>query len=171
MTVALATTAESASEPLHLNGEQGGVTSGTRTVSASRAGSATDRLVPRMKQNKAQKELGKVPLGRTELWNTLHCKYLGVMQSGDGNMQRARSRKRTFTSLQKTLTDRRLLEKLRVRPWRSTTIATLLHGCESWTITDNILNAINGTASKTLANISGRTIAEEAASRTCPVIL
>ncbi len=47
----------------------------------------------------------------------------------------------------------------------------LLYGCESWKITEKVKRKLNGTASKMLATITGRTIQEEARNPTVNVVM
>ncbi len=72
-------------EPLCLTDEQWGIVALPQPKAASRAGSAADQLVKAAKRKAAQEELNSVRLGEEDLSNTLHFKYLGVMQSGDGD--------------------------------------------------------------------------------------
>ncbi len=72
-------------EPLCLANEQWGVVSLPKPKVASRAGSLADKLVKEAKRKAAQEQLDNVRLGDEELSNTLQFKYLGVMQSGDGD--------------------------------------------------------------------------------------
>ncbi len=76
-------------------------------------------------------------------------------------LHRGEIAKRTFSSLQKTLTDRRLPEK-------TATASMAMNDDRYFAPRMRVLNAI---ASKMLARITRRTTAEEAASPTCPVIL
>ncbi len=69
-------------EPLCLANEQWGIVALPQPKAASRAGSVADKLVKAAKRKAAQEQLDNVRLGEEDLSNTLHFKYLGVMQSG-----------------------------------------------------------------------------------------
>ncbi len=65
--------------------EQWGLVALPMPKAASRAGSIADKLVKEANKKAAQEELETVRLGEADLSTTLHFKYLGVMQSGDGD--------------------------------------------------------------------------------------
>ncbi len=51
----------------------------------TRAVSAAEKIVKESKRKAAQEELEKVRLEQEDLQKVLHLKYLGIMQSGDGD--------------------------------------------------------------------------------------
>ncbi len=77
---------EEPKELLMLKNEQWGLLSKSPERAPSRAGSAADRLVKEVKKRRAeQEELEQVKFRDAELSRVLHFKYLGVMQSSDGD--------------------------------------------------------------------------------------
>ncbi len=87
---------------------------------ASRAGSVADKLVKEAKRKAAQEQLENVRLGDEDLSNTLQFKYLGVMQSGDGDSltpvnHRITKAWTSFRNLKRVLTDTKLRTSLRLR--------------------------------------------------------
>ncbi len=56
-----------------------------RPKGASRARSATDKIVNEPKRKAAQEERQKIRIEEAFLQNILHFEYLAVMQSGDGD--------------------------------------------------------------------------------------
>ncbi len=138
---------------------------GPRTVTASRVGSLADRLLRKIKQKRQRKS------SETILWreqNYANFAYLGVLHSRERNtispvLHRAEILKNLPIAPTDILevADRPLSEQLRLRLWRKTTIATLLHVCELWTLTYKVLRRMKCTASKMLPKITGRTNASE----------
>ncbi len=94
-------------------------------------------------------------------------KYLGVLQSGDGDplvpvnhrIEIAWSR---YTNLKRILTSPGLQRRLRIRLLKASMISPLLCGCESWKITAYVHRKLNETVSKMLSRITGQSIAEDA---------
>ena len=90
-------------EVLCLDEEQWGILSRPSKRTPSRVGSAADSIV-RNKQEVLQSNLPKVRLAEEDLVNTMAFKYLGVMQSADGDPvvpvhHRLTIAKRSFSSL------------------------------------------------------------------------
>ncbi len=103
-----------------------------RPKAASRAGSAADN---ESKRKALQKEYEKVKLGDEDLANLLHFKYLGVMQSGNGDPlvpvnRRVMTAWSLFRNLKRVLTEGRLSTTLRLRLFSAAGVSTILCGCE-----------------------------------------
>ncbi len=73
-------------ESLQLTNEQWGIVKiHPHQDEPSRSCSVADRLVKQTKRKAAQERFERVKIGDEEISNVLHFKYLGVMQSGDGD--------------------------------------------------------------------------------------
>ncbi len=101
-------------EPLYLTKEHWRIKALPQPKVASRAGSASDKLVLEGKTQAAQDHFGKVRLEEEELQNSSHFKTLGVLQAGDGDPAGAAKHRVTFSwsrhrELKRILTDARLL--------------------------------------------------------------
>ncbi len=99
--------------------------------------------------------------------NVLHFKYLGVMQSSDGDPLFAVNHPiviawSRYADLKRLLTAQDYQKGLCLRLLNASLISNLLYGCEAWKMSPQARRKLNGTVSKMLSRITGRTIAVEA---------
>ena len=164
-------------ESLHLTNEQWGIVkTHPHRDEASRSGSVADRLVKQTKRKAAQERFEQVKIGDEKLTNVLHFKYLGVMQSGDGDplvpvTHRTMLAWSRFGQLKRVLTEKKLSKSLRLRIFSSCVVSTLLYGCEAWKLTEQVRRKLNATGSKMLSKITGRHIAAEAREPSIDIVL
>ena len=132
-----------------------------------RKGTVADRIVARMKVEEFQKTLNKVKIGTEELENVYSFQYLGAEISGDGDelvtaTHRCNIAWGRFGEYRKTLTSAKLPVEMRLRLYSSVIISTMIYGCCAWTLTKDVKKKVNGVNSKMLAQITRRSIHEEA---------
>ncbi len=95
------------------------------------------------KKKATQEELENVRLGKEDLPSTFQFKYLGVIQTRDGdplgpvNYRIANAWSR-FQDIRSVLTDAKFPIRLRLRLLRVFCDSILLYGCESWKLTDKV---------------------------------
>ncbi len=76
-----------------------------------------------------------------------------------------------YADLRRLLTASRLPKDLRLRLLNASVISTLLYGCEAGKLSAQARGKLNGTVSKMLSRITGRTIADEARKPTLDVVM
>ncbi len=83
-------------------------------------------------------------LGEEDLSNTLHCKYLGVLQSEDGDLLAVNRRitNPSFRNLKKDSGRYKATDKTTAR---TSIVLTLLYDSESWKLTEKVYLKINQT--------------------------
>ena len=133
----------------------------------NRKGTVADRIVKRHKIEQLQETLDKVRIGADELENVYSFIYLGADTPADGNHEvpvqhRINIAWGAFNDHRKTLTAAKLPTALRTHLYRATVVSTMAYGSEAWMFTNKIKQKLNGVNSKLLAQITRRTIHEEA---------
>ncbi len=108
--------------------------------------------------------------------HVLHFKYLGVMQSGDGDplvplSHRIVLASSRFGQLKRVLKEKKLSKSLRLRIFSSRVLSMLLYGCDAWNLTEQVRRKLNATGSKMLSKISGRPITDEAQEPSIDIVL
>ena len=103
-------------------------------------------------------------MGNQDLGKVLHFKYLGRLQSGDGDpiVPIIFIALVTFRNLTRTIFDKKLPLTLRLCLFCSSVVPLLLYRCESWKLTETVLKKLNGSCSTMLSQITGKSIVEEA---------
>ena len=141
----------------------------------NRKGTVADRLVARLKVEEFQKSLDKVCIGGEVLENVYSFQYLGAEVAGDGDpmvtvTHRCNIAWGRFSEFRKTLTSAKLPVGMRLRLYSSLIISTMTYGCCAWLLTEEVKRKVNGVNSKMLAQITRRSIHEEARSPSVNII-
>ena len=107
-------------------------------------------------------------MGNQQLENVLHLKYLGVLQSGDGELTILVNHKifvahATSQNLKRPINDKNLpLTLRRLYIFGSSVVFTLLYGCKSGNLAKTVLKKLNLSCTWMLLQTTGKLIAEEA---------
>ena len=133
----------------------------------SRKGTVADKIIKRMKIKIKQDELPKVHIGNHELENVYTFTYLGTEISGDGNSEitaqhRCNVAIGKFNEHRSILTSTKLPIQMRLRLYTVLVVSTMIYGSSAWFFTTGVKRKVNGVNSKMLAQITKRTIHEEA---------
>ena len=133
----------------------------------SRKGTVADKIIKRMKIENKQDELPKVHIGSNELENVCTAIYLGAEISGDGDSEitaqhRCNIAVGKFNEYRSILTSTKLPIKMRVRLYSMLVITTMIYGSSAWILTAGVKRKVNGVNSKLLAQVTKRSIHEEA---------
>ena len=120
-----------------------------------------------MKIKIKQDELPKVHIGNHELENVYTFTYLGTEISGDGNSEitaqhRCNVAIGKFNEHRSILTSTKLPIQMRLRLYTVLVVSTMIYGSSAWFFTTGVKRKVNGVNSKLLAQITKRTIHEEA---------
>ena len=137
----------------------------------SRRGTVADRIVKRHKIEQFQNTLEKVKIGQDELDNVYSFVYLGAEVPSDGNPEVPIQHRRNiawgaFNNNRRTLTAAKLPVAMRLRLYRTLVVSTMIYGSKAWMFTDAMRKRVNGANSKMLAQITRRSIHQEASSPT-----
>ena len=141
----------------------------------SRKGTVADRAVKRLKTVEHQKELDTVKIGDESLDNVYTFTYLGAEVAGDGDpvvpaQHRCDIAWSKFNEYRKVLTSTKLPIAKRVRLYSALVMSAMSYSSEAWFLTTEVKRLVNNVNSKMLAQITKRTIHEEARSPTVDVI-
>ena len=141
----------------------------------SRKGTVADRLITRIKIKSKQDELPKVHIGNNELENVYTFTYLGAEISGDGDSEitvqhRCNIATGRFNEHRFILISTKLPVQMRLRLYTVLVVSTMIYGCSAWFLTNRIKQKLNGVNSKLVAQITKRSIHEEAKSPSVNVI-
>ena len=133
----------------------------------SRKGTVADKMITRLKVEKHQEQFAKVVMGDEELSNVYSFVYLGAEIAGDGDQQvtlkyRCDIAWGRYNSHRTVLTSTKLPVQMRIRLYAVLVVSSMTHGCEAWLFTENIRKSLNGVNSKMLAQITKRSIHDEA---------
>ena len=158
-----------------LSVHQGRWCKGPNSKKPSRRGTVADRIITRMKVEEHQKSLPNVMMGDQMLENVYAMVYLGAETAGDGDQQVTFKHRKDiawgrYNEYRTVLTTTKLPIKLRVRLYSALIVMPMIYGSCAWFLDDKLKQTLNGVNSKMLANISKRTIHEEASSPTFHIV-
>ena len=110
-------------------------------------------------------------IGQEELDNVYSFIYLGAEIPSDGNPEVPIVHRRNiawgaFNNNRRIFTAAKLPVAMRLRLYRTLVVSTMLYGCKAWMFTDTMRKRVNGANSKMLAQITRRSIHQEAQSPT-----